>query len=64
MRALLTRSACREMWREMDPETKKGWEERATIAKDAYLEQKRRWLEERSLQTGASLFCACAVFDG
>ena len=36
----------------MDPATKKEWEERATVAKDAYLEQKKRWLEERSIQSG------------
>jgi len=47
-----------EMWREMDPVLKKQWEERATTAKDQYLEAKKRWLEERSMQTG--LFSAGA----
>jgi structure-specific recognition protein 1 len=47
-----------EMWREMDPALKKQWEERATIAKDQYLAAKKRWLEERSMQTG--LFSAGA----
>ncbi len=41
-----------EMWRGMDPAVKTDWNERATIAKDAYLEHKKRWLEERSMQAG------------
>jgi len=41
-----------EMWREMEPEVKKEWEQRALIAKNLYLEEKKRWLELRALQPG------------
>ncbi|EKX39368.1 hypothetical protein GUITHDRAFT_76406, partial [Guillardia theta CCMP2712] len=41
-----------EMWREMDPTVRKEWEDRATAAKDEYLEAKKIWLEHRSVQSG------------
>jgi len=37
-----------EMWRELDPMIRKEWEDRATSAKDEYLEAKKVWLEQRS----------------
>lgn len=36
-----------EMWREMDAETKKGYEDRATEAKDKYMAEKKAWLESK-----------------
>ena len=41
-----------EMWRAMEPEVKKEWEQRALIAKNLYLEEKKSWLELRALQPG------------
>ncbi|KAJ1468819.1 high mobility group box domain-containing protein [Baffinella frigidus] len=37
-----------EMWRELDPPAKKEWEGKAMMAKDAYLEEKKAWTEQRS----------------
>jgi len=37
-----------EMWREMDPTVRKEWEDRATAAKDEYLEAKKIWLAQRA----------------
>ncbi|EKX38267.1 hypothetical protein GUITHDRAFT_115609 [Guillardia theta CCMP2712] len=37
-----------EMWREMDPAVRKEYEDRATAAKDRYLEEKKIWLAQRA----------------
>ena len=37
-----------EMWREMDPNVRKDYEDRATAAKDRYLEEKKLWLAQRA----------------
>mmetsp|Transcript_39063 Transcript_39063/g.92139 ORF Transcript_39063/g.92139 Transcript_39063/m.92139 type:complete len:142 (-) Transcript_39063:141-566(-) len=37
-----------EMWREMDPAVRKDYEDRATAAKDRYLEEKKIWLAQRA----------------
>lgn len=39
-----------EMWREMDPNIRKDYEDRATAAKDRYLEEKKAWLAQRAAQ--------------
>lgn len=36
-----------EMWRGMETEVRKEWEDKATNAKDHYLEEKKVWLEQR-----------------
>lgn len=36
-----------EMWREMDAEMKKGFEDRATEAKDKYMAEKKVWLDTK-----------------
>ena len=36
-----------EMWRGMETEVRKEWEDKATNAKDNYLEEKKVWLEQR-----------------
>lgn len=45
-----------EMWREMEPETKKGYEDRATEAKDKYMAEKKAWLEskQKAVEANAS----------
>ena len=40
-------------WRELDAATKKEYEDRATAAKDAYLAEKRAWLEQHASQTAS-----------
>lgn len=42
-----------EMWRGMETDVRKEWEDKATSAKDQYLEEKKMWLEQRqAVQAG------------
>eukprot|EP00802_Teleaulax_amphioxeia_P018840 Tamp_19049.p1 GENE.Tamp_19049~~Tamp_19049.p1 ORF type:complete len:158 (+),score=39.73 Tamp_19049:70-543(+) len=36
-----------EMWRGMEQDVRKEWEEKATSAKDHYMDEKKLWLEQR-----------------
>ena len=43
-----------EMWRGMEVDVRKEWEDKATQAKDRYLEDKKAWLEQRQAVQTAS----------
>ena len=43
-----------EMWRGMEVDVRKEWEDKATQAKDCYLEDKKAWLEQRQAVQTAS----------
>jgi hypothetical protein len=49
-----------EMWRALDPESKKVYEDRATAAKDQYLEQKTAWEAQQKAMTGGGAGVAAA----